>query len=248
MRTHPTPPGQVGLVTGSGRGIGADVARELASVAMRVAVTGRTRESVDAVAGQIGGLALVGDVSRRDNVEGWVAETEHRLGPIDLLVNNAAVAGAPEPFWQHDPDEWWHVFEVNVLGPYLCCHAVLPGMVERRRGRIVNVTSGAAFVRTLPPNARDTSYPPSKAALTRFTEVLAAQVAEYGVFVFAGVGGEPRSVLKHRSIVKTAASRLCWSHVDRDRSRGPPASSDGSTSSRHSIRSAAPESVRRPTR
>lgn len=96
--------GQVGLVTGGGRGIGATVARALASAGMRIAVTGRTREQVESVAGEFGGLPLVGDVSRRGDVEGWVAETERRLGPIDLLVNNAAVVGAPEPFWEREPD------------------------------------------------------------------------------------------------------------------------------------------------
>src|SRR5437764_1763328 len=85
--------GQVGLVTGGGRGIGAAVARELAAAGMRIAVTGRTRAQVETVADGIGGLGLVGDVSRQSDVEGWVAETERRLGPIDLLVNNAAVVG-----------------------------------------------------------------------------------------------------------------------------------------------------------
>jgi NAD(P)-dependent dehydrogenase (short-subunit alcohol dehydrogenase family) len=185
--------GQVGLVTGGGRGIGAGVARELARAGMRIAVTGRTREHVEEVAAEIGGLALVGDVSRRGDAEEWVAETEQRLGPVDLLVNNAGIIGAAEPFWEHDPDEWWHVFEVNVLGAYLCCRAVLPGMVKRRRGRIVNMTSGAAYIPDLVPNARDTSYPASKAALTRFTELLAAQAGPHGVLSFAVAPGIVRS-------------------------------------------------------
>jgi 3-oxoacyl-[acyl-carrier protein] reductase len=185
--------GQVGLVTGGGRGIGAAVARELAEAGMRIAVTGRTEAQVRSVADAIGGLALVGDVSRQSDVEGWVAETQRRLGPIDLLVNNAAVVGASEPFWEHPPSEWWRVFEVNVLGAFLCCHAVAPGMVERRRGRIVNVTSGAAYIPNLPAVGRDTSYPPSKAALTRFSERLAEQLADYGVFAFAVAPGIVRT-------------------------------------------------------
>ena len=140
-----------------------------------------------------GGLGLVGDVSRESVVEGWVAETERQLGPIDLLVNNAAIVGAPEPFWNHPPSEWWRIFEVNVLGAFLCCHAVAAGMVERRRGRIVNVTSGAGYIRDLPAVGADTSYPPSKAALTRFTERLAVELAEYDVFAFAVAPGLIRS-------------------------------------------------------
>jgi NAD(P)-dependent dehydrogenase (short-subunit alcohol dehydrogenase family) len=92
------------------------------------------------------------------------------------------VVGAPEPFWELDPAVWWRVFEVNVLGVFLRCLAVAEMMVERRRGRIVNVTSGAAYIRDIPSNAQDTSYPPSKAALTRFTERLAAQLQPFGVF------------------------------------------------------------------
>ena len=68
---------------------------------MRVAVTGRTETQVRTVADDIGGLGLVGDVSRQSEVERWVAETDRQLGPIDLLVNNAAIVGAPEPFWEH---------------------------------------------------------------------------------------------------------------------------------------------------
>jgi NAD(P)-dependent dehydrogenase (short-subunit alcohol dehydrogenase family) len=185
--------GQVGLVTGGGRGIGEAVARELAAAGMRIAVTGRTEVQVRSVADAIGGLALIGDVSQQSDVERWVAETERRLGPIDLLVDNAAIVGAPEPFWNHPPSEWWRVFEVNVLGAFLCCHAVAAGMVERRRGRIVNVTSGAGYIRNLPAVGNDTSYPASKAALTRFTERLAEQLADHGVYAFAVAPGIVRS-------------------------------------------------------
>jgi len=187
--------GQVGLVTGGGRGIGASIAAELAAAGMRIAVTGRTRTQVEAAAAGIGGLGLVGDVSRPGDVDRWVEEATAQLGPIDLLVNNAGVTGAAEPFWDHHPDEWWRVFEVNVRGPQLCCRAVLPGMLERGRGRIVNLASGAAYLPNLPPNVRDTSYPPSKAALVRFTEMLAAELAGHGVFAFAVSPGLVRSAM-----------------------------------------------------
>jgi 3-oxoacyl-[acyl-carrier protein] reductase len=106
----------VALVTGGGRGIGASIARELADAGMRVAVSARTREQVEAMAAEIGGLALVGDVSRRDDVVGWVDRVEAELGPIDLLVANAGIGLREQRAWEVEPEEWWHVLEVNVLG------------------------------------------------------------------------------------------------------------------------------------
>ena len=166
----------VALVTGGGRGIGAGIARELASAGMRVAVTGRTREQVEAVAAEIGGVALVGDVSRREDVESWVRELE----PVDLLVANAGTATWEQRAWEVEPDEWRHVFEVNVLGVYLCCRAVIPGMIERGRGRIVITGSGAAYL----PGSTNTAYSASKAAVWRFGETLALQLEPHRIPVF----------------------------------------------------------------
>jgi NAD(P)-dependent dehydrogenase (short-subunit alcohol dehydrogenase family) len=172
--------GQVALVSGGGRGIGADIARELAGAGMRVVVSARTEQQVAATANEIGGIALTGDVSRREDAERMVAETERALGPIDLLVNNAGIAGWEERAWEREPGKWWHVFEVNVLGAFHLSRAVLPGMVERGRGRIVNVASGAAYL----PGSRSTAYSASKAALNRFSETLAVQLEGTGVAVF----------------------------------------------------------------
>lgn len=169
--------GQVALVTGGGRGIGANIARELAAAGAHVTVTGRTREEVDAVAEEIGGRALVGDVSKREDVERWFAEA----GPLDLLVNNAGIAPDETTAWEMEPDEWWHVFEVDVLGVYLCCRAVIPGMIERGRGRIVNVASGSAYL----PGPTDTAYSAAKAAVHRFSEGLANQLEPYGIPAFS---------------------------------------------------------------
>ena len=175
--------GQVALVTGGGRGIGASIARELAAAGARVAVTGRTLKQIEEVAREIHGLPLQGDVSRREDVERWVREVHVTHGPIDLLVNNAGLGGEARPTWEIEPKEWWRVFEVNVLGAFLCCRAVLPRMIERGRGRIVNVASGAAY---LPPGGTptNTSYGPSKSALYRFSELLAAEVRGHGIAVF----------------------------------------------------------------
>ena len=152
------------LVTGGGRGIGANIARELARAGMEVAVTGRTEEQVRAVAEEIGGRALVGDVSKREDVARWFGD----VGAVDLLVANAGT-GNRGVAWEIDPLEWWRVFEVNVLGVHLCCCAVIPGMLERGSGRIVVVGSGAAYL----PGPTETGYTASKAAACRYGETLA---------------------------------------------------------------------------
>jgi NAD(P)-dependent dehydrogenase (short-subunit alcohol dehydrogenase family) len=156
--------GQKAFVTGGGRGIGANIARELTAAGMEVAVSGRTAEQVESVAAEIGGRAFVGDVTRREDVTGWFAE----VGDVDLLVANAGTSARGES-WELDPEEWWRVFEVNVLGVHLCCNAVIPGMLERGSGRIVIVGSGSSYL----PGASDTSYTSSKAAICRYGETLA---------------------------------------------------------------------------
>jgi NAD(P)-dependent dehydrogenase (short-subunit alcohol dehydrogenase family) len=171
---------QVALVTGGGRGIGRLIARELADAGMRVAVAARTADEVGDTAREIGGLAVTADVSKQEDVEAMVATVERELGPIDLLVNNAGVSGSGTPAWEQDPADWWHVFEINVLGAYLCSRAVLPGMIDRGRGRIVNTGSGASYL----PSAGSPAYGASKAALGRFGELLAGQLAEHGIAVF----------------------------------------------------------------
>jgi 3-oxoacyl-[acyl-carrier protein] reductase len=173
--------GQIALVTGGGRGIGNLIARELADAGMRVAVAARSTDQIEETAQEINGLAVTADVSKHEEVERLMATVERELGPIDLLVNNAGVGPSRMPPWEEEPAAWWRVFEINVLGAYLCCHAVLPGMIERRRGRIVNTGSGASY---LPMGGGATSYGASKAALGRFGELLAGQVAEFGISVF----------------------------------------------------------------
>ncbi len=172
--------GQVALVTGGGRGIGASIARELADAGMKVAVSARTPEQVEEVAGEIDGLGVTADVSRREDVERMVAETERELGPIDVLVKNAGIAHWGNELWNEDPDEWWHVFEINVLGAFLSWQAVIPGMIERGRGRIVNTGSGSGYL----PGQRTTAYGGSKAALYRMAEGLSLQLEPHGIAVF----------------------------------------------------------------
>jgi 3-oxoacyl-[acyl-carrier protein] reductase len=174
--------GQVVLVTGGGRGIGAGIARELASAGARVAVAARTREQVEEVAKEIDGLALEVDVSDRAAVEKMVAETERELGPIDLLAANAGIGNPDGSSWETDPEAWWHVVKVNLLGVHLCCCAVIPQMLERGSGRIVITGSGAAYL----PGIHQTAYGASKAAVCRYAEALANELeGRIPVFFFS---------------------------------------------------------------
>ena len=175
--------GQVALVTGGGRGIGERIARELADAGMRVAVTGRTAEQVEAVAQDIGGLALVGDVTDRATPEQWVKRAEAELGPIDFLAANAGRAPTSEgPSWEQPVDDWWNTFEVNVLGVHLSCRAVIPRMLERGAGRIVITGSGASYL----PGSTSSAYSASKAAIGRYGETLANELeGKIPVFVIS---------------------------------------------------------------
>ncbi|HSB38491.1 MAG TPA: SDR family oxidoreductase [Gaiellaceae bacterium] len=172
--------GQVALVTGGGRGIGARIARELADAGARVAVAARSRTQVEEVAGEIDGLAVELDVTDAAAVERAVAEVERKLGPIDLLCANAGIGSGTDELWESDPAEWWRTHEVNVLGVYLCCRAVIPGMLERGRGRIVVTGSGAGYL----PGASNTGYTSSKAAVNRLAETLANGLEGTPVRVF----------------------------------------------------------------
>src|SRR5919198_6097765 len=174
--------GHVALVTGGGRGIGAGIARELAAAGARVAVAARTREQVEEVASEIDGLPLRLDVTDRAAVERAVAETENELGPLTLLVANAGLGNQDGATWDMEPDDWWRIVEVNLLGVHLCCRAVIPGMLERGSGRIVITGSGAAYL----PDQSHSAYPASKAAVCRYGETLATELAgRIPVFFFS---------------------------------------------------------------
>jgi 3-oxoacyl-[acyl-carrier protein] reductase len=174
--------GQIALVTGGGRGIGANIARELTAAGAHVAVSARSKDEAESVAAEIGGLAVVADVSDAGSVEAMVREVESGLGPIDLLCANAGVASRDSETWTSEPADWWRTFEVNVLGVYLCCRAVIPGMLERGGGRIVITGSGASYL----PGSTNAAYSASKAAVRRFGEILAQQLeGRVPVFVFS---------------------------------------------------------------
>jgi 2-dehydro-3-deoxy-L-rhamnonate dehydrogenase (NAD+) len=167
---------QVALVTGAGQGIGAGIARRLHAAGARVAVFDRDRALARAVAGEVDGLDLVGDVRAEDQVAAAVEQTEARLGPLAILVNNAGITGRSDLSWNLDVSEVREVFEVNVFGPFLFCKAVVPRLLARGYGRIVNVASiaGKEGNPTLLP------YSASKAAVIAMTKSLAKELAGKG--------------------------------------------------------------------
>ena len=178
--------GQVALVTGAGGGLGRAFALALARAGAQVALTARTAEALAETAELVersGGraLAIPGDVTAPHDVTRVVSTGESQLGPIDILVNNAGTMGPVGYDWRADPEDWWRTFEVNVLGSFRCAREVLARMVARRRGRIVNISSGAAFNRF----PRMTAYCATKAAMAQWTKILAEDTRAHGISVFA---------------------------------------------------------------
>lgn len=193
----------VAIVTGGGRGIGQTVAKTLAESGYRVAVVARSAPELDATVALIslaGGhaRAFPADVTDSSAVRATVKEIENSLGPVDLLVNNAGVVQPFGPFWETDVEAWWQGMEVNLHGVLLCSHAVLPGMVSRKHGTIINVASGAG-TGAVPPSYFS-SYVTSKTAVIRFTECLAAEMKEHGIVVFAISPGTVRTAMSEYSL------------------------------------------------
>src|SRR3954454_24833517 len=176
--------GQVAIVTGGGRGFGRAIALGLAAAGAAVTVTSRTPSEVEQTVSQIeaaGGkaLAVQQDVNQQADWERVVAETEAKLGPITLLVANAALSDPAGPVYEIDPDVWQRTLDVNVMGSVRGARAVLPGMIERQAGRIIVISSGSA----LTGSPFTSPYRVSKTALLRLAEIMALEVKEFNVQV-----------------------------------------------------------------
>jgi len=176
---------RVAIVTGASLGIGRATALALAERGVAVALAARGAEALEAVARAIrerGGraVALSTDVARSEQVEALAARAASELGPVDLLVNNAGVV-ARSPVVETSEATWDEVVDVNLKGSFLCAKAVLPSMVARRRGRIVNVSSISGTLGT----PRLAAYCAAKWGLLGLTKALAEEVRADGVHVFA---------------------------------------------------------------
>jgi NAD(P)-dependent dehydrogenase (short-subunit alcohol dehydrogenase family) len=169
------------IVTGGGRGIGAAVARALTLRGLAVTVFARTRSQLERVVGENGAaLAVAGDVRREEDVARLVQAHERAVGPVDVLVNDAGILarGLAE---ETSAAAFREVLDVNLTGAFLCARAVIPGMKERRRGRIVNVASISGTVGT----AGASAYNASKWGLIGLTKCLAEELRGHGVACLA---------------------------------------------------------------
>ncbi|MBN1399899.1 MAG: SDR family oxidoreductase [Anaerolineae bacterium] len=182
------------LLTGASHGIGEALAWGLAREGADLVIVSRHQREVEALAtelSQLGSevLPLAADVSQRDQVEAMVEAALGHFGRIDVLINNAGIQGPPGRAWEVDPDQWVRTIQVNLVGAFLCCRAVLPSMVARRQGTIINVSSGAG--RNPMPNY--SGYSASKAGVTHFTRTLAEETKALGINANAiGVWGVTR--------------------------------------------------------
>lgn len=170
--------GRTALLTGASGGIGAKIAEALADAGANVVVSGRRKDALDAVAAEVekrGGKAAVvpADLADFDAIEGLITSAEAALGPIDILVNNAGLEYAA-PFTEFTRDEITSLIDVNVTSPMLLTQRVLRGMVERARGSVVFIASGAGHF----PPAYASHYAASKAALIALTKSLRAEYAD----------------------------------------------------------------------
>ena len=173
--------GKAAFVTGGGRGIGRAIALALAEAGASVAVTGRNTANLEQVAAEIAGrggraLALPCDVADGRAVGAAVAQARAAFGPIMILVNNAGITASVK-FADTDDATWERIMRINATGPFFCCRAVVPDMVARRWGRIINIASIAALS-GLPYSA---AYSASKHALLGLTRSLALELARHSI-------------------------------------------------------------------
>ncbi len=171
--------GRVAVVTGGGQGIGEAICRRLAAAGAKVGVFDMAAENAERVAKDIGGVAMVGDLTKEADLERVFGEIVAKAGPVDILVNNAGVAsrkGRDVPIWESVREDWEYVMNINVTGLVLCCKAVLPGMIERKYGRIVNIASIAGKE----GNPKMGPYSASKASVIALTKSLSKELVGKG--------------------------------------------------------------------
>jgi NAD(P)-dependent dehydrogenase (short-subunit alcohol dehydrogenase family) len=202
--------GATAIVTGASSGIGEELAKALAGAGAKVACCARRVGKLDAtveaiVSAGAKARAVPCDVTDPQQVQRLVATAREHFGPIDILFNNAGRFNAIGGLWECDPDDWWADVTCNLRGPMLTCHAVLPEMIQRNRGLIINMSGGGASS----PLAGGSAYGSSKAALLRLTDTLAAELKTLGsdVLVLALGPGFVRTEMTQLQAERESARR-----------------------------------------
>ena len=178
--------GTVSVVTGASRGIGVEIAKVQAAAGAMVAIIARDAKAIDTVASEIanqGGKAkgFSANLVNRAEVEYTFSEIVKEFGPVDTLINNAGAFSAIGPIWEVDPDDWWNDIEINLKSAFYCTRAVMPSMLTRGGGRIVNLIGGG----TSRPLPFGSAYSISKTGTMRLTECLALTLEGTGIVCLA---------------------------------------------------------------
>jgi len=194
------------LITGASRGIGKAISIACAAAGARVVLVARNQDDLDLTSQSVRALgkpvlALVGDVSVPGDVAQFIQTALTEFGTIDVLINNAGRQRPIGPLAEIEPEEWIRTVAVNLIGPMLCCRGVLPGMIQQRLGKIINMSGGGATA----PRPNFSAYAASKAAVVRLTETLAREVQEFGIDVNAVAPGAINTAMTQE--VLTAGAR-----------------------------------------
>ncbi|MFV8379739.1 3-ketoacyl-ACP reductase [Flavobacterium sp. LB3R33] len=173
------------LITGAGKGIGKAIALALAKEGVNIILVARTQEEIDSVAAKVRSLrvkamAITADVADINSVNAAVAKALAEFGTIDILINNAGIAAFGK-FLELEPTDWERIIQVNLMGTYYVTRAVLPNMIERQTGDIINISSTAG----LSGNALTSAYSASKFAVLGLTESLMQEVRKHNIRVTA---------------------------------------------------------------
>jgi len=175
--------GQKAVVTGAARGIGYAIAERFITSGAAVAIwdvdDAAARKAAERLSPKGTAYALKVDVTDEGSVKGAIEATTKRIGQLDILVNNAGIAGSNVKTWEYSTAEWRRIIEIDLIGVYLCCAAVLPGMIARGYGRIVNIASVAGKEGN--PNA--SAYSAAKAGVIGLTKSIGKEVAQNGIIV-----------------------------------------------------------------
>jgi NAD(P)-dependent dehydrogenase (short-subunit alcohol dehydrogenase family) len=214
---------RIALVTGGGRGIGRAIALAMASEGARVAVTARSAGELEEVVGTIRtkngqALAVPADLSERAGCRQVVETVTKQWGPVEILVNNAGVGSSanPKPVVEFDDDFWELSLRLNLTAPYLLSKTVLPAMLKKRWGRIINIASINSKIGAL----HGAAYAASKHGLVGLTKSLALEVARDGITVNAICPGPVRTVMNDRRVAYDA-ERLGVSFEKQEQSLTP---------------------------